>query len=311
MSMKSKYAILATGIAILFILLLQGMWLYNAYKLAGAEMANKVNDCLNESVYADISSRLESVTKALPDGSTISTDTISEKYTMFIPENVYLQESLIRLKQPLILRGLNRILSESLCRKAISIKYSLCRVNTKTGEVLESTVPGFNKGNVLCTKIFRVRKSQPIGVQVLFEPPYKAMFQQMTLLLVGSVLMIIIVAFCVFYQIRIIIRQNKIAQLRQDFTYAMIHDMKTPLSSIYMGINMLKSGRLDNKPEKKEKYFDICMQESEHLLALTNRILTIAKLEQGELSLNKQIIDLPKLINSLVDKFWQINNLLV
>jgi two-component system phosphate regulon sensor histidine kinase PhoR len=301
--MRGRYTKLATGIAIFFILLLQGMWLYNAYKLARAEIVNKVNDCLNESVQTDIYSRLDLVTKALPNGSTISSDTISEKCSVFIPENVYLQESLVRFKQPLILRGLNRILSASLCRKAIFIEYSLCRVNSKTGEILESTLPGFNKSNVLRTKIFPVRKSEPIGVQVLFEPPYKAMFQQMTLLLIGSALMVVIVAFCVFYQIRIIIRQNKIAQLRQDFTYAMIHDMKTPLSSIYMGINMLKSGRLDNKPDKKEKYFDICMQESEHLLALTNRILTIAKLEQGELNLNKQIIDLPKLIKSLVDKF--------
>lgn len=301
--MKGKYTKLATGIAILFILLLQGMWLYNAYKLAGAEIVNKVNDCLNESVQKDIFRRLDSSLSRLPKESTISTDTLSGGNSAFIPGNVDLQESLARFKQPLMLRGLNRILSESLCRKEIFIEYSLCRVNTKTGEILESTVPGFNKSNILRTKIFPVRKSQPIGVQVLFEPPYKAIFQQMTLLLVGSALMIVIVAFCVFYQIRIIIRQNKIAQLRQDFTYAMIHDMKTPLSSIYMGINMLKSGRLDNKPDKKEKYFDICMQESEHLLALTNRILTIAKLEQGELNLNKQIIDLPKLINSLIDKF--------
>jgi len=66
---------------------------------------------------------------------------------------------------------------------------------------------------------------------------------------------------------------------------------------------MLRSGKLDDKKEKKEKYFEICMDESNHLLTLTNRILTIAKLEQGELKLNKQIVDLKEMIGSLVNKF--------
>lgn len=42
---------------------------------------------------------------------------------------------------------------------------------------------------------------------------------------------------------------NKISQIREDFSYAMVHDMKTPLSTIMMVQDMLKSGRLDTRPE--------------------------------------------------------------
>lgn len=44
---------------------------------------------------------------------------------------------------------------------------------------------------------------------------------------------------------------NKISQIREDFSYAMVHDMKTPLSTIMMVQDMLKSGRLEGKPEIK------------------------------------------------------------
>ena len=74
---------------------------------------------------------------------------------------------------------------------------------------------------------------------------------------------------------------NKISQIREDFSYAMEHDMKTPLSTIMMVQDMLKSGRLEGKPEIKNKYMNIAQSETEHLFALTNKILTISKLESN------------------------------
>jgi two-component system phosphate regulon sensor histidine kinase PhoR len=44
------------------------------------------------------------------------------------------------------------------------------------------------------------------------------------------------------------------AALRNDFSYAMVHDMKSPLSSIIMGAHFLHSGKVDDKPQIKEKY---------------------------------------------------------
>ena len=40
-------------------------------------------------------------------------------------------------------------------------------------------------------------------------------------------------------QVAIIRTQQKNARIQKDFSYAMIHDMKTPLSTISMGINTL------------------------------------------------------------------------
>lgn len=86
-------------------------------------------------------------------------------------------------------------------------------------------------------------------------------FQRMTLLLLATVLIMVLVIVCIIYQIRIIVRQDKIAKLREDFSYAMIHDMKTPLSSILMGTQILETGKLDTQPEKKARYFRILKEE--------------------------------------------------
>jgi Osmosensitive K+ channel histidine kinase len=303
--MNSNYAKFITAIAILFILLLQGLWLYNAYRFVSGQIENKINICLSESNQKEVFARLSIALQSMPKGAFISSDTISGESTSFLPNYVDLQESLVKLNRPLVISSLDSLFSKSLEQSHLKVKYILNKVNPQTGEVIQTTGKNTEElfKGALKSIIIPTNKKNTEGVQVLLISPYKVIFEQMTLMLVGSVLMALVIGYCIFFQIKIIVRQNKIAQLRQDFTYAMIHDMKTPLSTILMGINMLRSGKLDDKKEKKEKYFEICMDESNHLLTLTNRILTIAKLEQGELKLNKQIVDLKEMIGSLVNKF--------
>ena len=57
------------------------------------------------------------------------------------------------------------------------------------------------------------------------------------------------------------------------------------------------------KPEKKEKFFDILEKETEHLLALTNKVLTISKLEHGQLLLEKSWIPIRPMIEELTQMF--------
>ena len=66
---------------------------------------------------------------------------------------------------------------------------------------------------------------------------------------------------------------------------------------------MLRSGKVDSKPEKKEKHFDILEAEAQHLLALVNKVLTISKLEHGQLLLDKNWIQLRPMVDELVHTF--------
>lgn len=127
-------------------------------------------------------------------------------------------------------------------------------------------------------------------------------------LLVSTTILIIVVFSCIIYQIKIIFRLNKIFQIREDFSYALIHDMKTPLSTIFMTLNFLHSGRLDDKPEMKERYYKIAESEADHLLILTNKVLIISKLESHKLEMIKDEVALTPMINKLVEKFTAKTN---
>lgn len=128
-------------------------------------------------------------------------------------------------------------------------------------------------------------------------------FDQSKFTLFASILTMVVIILSIIDQINYIDEQERVKLLREDFSYAMVHDMKSPLTSIIMGTRYLHSGVLEKKPEIKEKYFNIVEDEAQHLLSLINRLLTISKLEHGKLNIRKVEINLEGLVSDVVDKF--------
>lgn len=125
----------------------------------------------------------------------------------------------------------------------------------------------------------------------------------MGLLMIATAIMMIMVITCIIYQIKIIIRQDKISKVREDFSYAMIHDMKTPLSSILACTSLLHSGKTESTPQLRERYFCIIEDETGHLLNLANKVLTISKLESHKLEMAKITFQLKPMVEDLIEKF--------
>ncbi|WP_300728953.1 sensor histidine kinase KdpD [uncultured Bacteroides sp.] len=208
-----------------------------------------------------------------------------------------------RFNKPLDLQRLDSIYSVLLDSVGIHAEIATCVTDT-LGNLLQSSRPiDWKNPHLLKTVMVPMNLEESVFVQGVITNPYEIVFRHMTLLLLATVLVMILVICCIVYQIRIILRQDKIAKVREDFSYAMIHDMKTPLSSIVMGTQVLESGRLDNQPEKKARYFRILKEEGEHLITLTNKILTISKLENHQLKLVKAPCALRPMLEDLADKY--------
>lgn len=147
-----------------------------------------------------------------------------------------------------------------------------------------------------------IRRDQSRAIQLALNNPYPELAQKLSPLFLLSAFILGFFAIIIVQLLRFITEQEQMAELRNDFSYAMVHDMKSPLSSIIMGAHFLHSGKVDDKPQIKEKYYTIIEEEAEHLLALVNKLLTISKLENKKLILNKWDIDIEPIITDLIDK---------
>ena len=154
----------------------------------------------------------------------------------------------------------------------------------------------------LLTKPVSIRRNQSKAIRLALNNPYPELAQKLSPLFLISAIILGFFAIIIFQLLRFITEQEQIAELRNDFSYAMVHDMKSPLSSIIMGAHFLHSGKVDDKPQIKEKYYSIIDDEAEHLLTLVNKLLTISKLENKKLILNKWDINLEPIIDDLIEK---------
>lgn len=274
---------------------LQLMWLCNTYMLIRENICEEIDQILYKAIEEEALKRFDKTPKGtnIEGGSTDS-----------IPEITYLEEGLYNLGYYISIKDVDSISSTLLLKHNINSDFILNIINPKTKEVLQQSKKEslFLLGAIHSKKIpIRINQSQ--AVQMILVDPHQAIFTRMGLLLLATVVMVIFAFIGLFYQIKIILTERKIAQLKEDFSYAMIHDMKTPISSAIMCTSRLHSGKLDNKPEIRNKYFNIVESELEHLLTLSNKVLTLAKLENKKLEMNKKEFLLTPMIQDLIEKF--------
>ena len=294
--MKTYYIRFITILGLSIVLLVQLVWLVNSYNFVKDELKIKSTNMLEQAIMEETFSRLQN----LPVGTKVQSRTEEDK-NMNLPEFVYMQESLEQLKSPIILDSINHIYKQLLLKNNYP---SECMISISKNDTIIQHI-GNKPYSLFSLQTGKVplRKDYSIVIQAQLANPNNLFFGKMGLLLVSTTILLVFVVFCIIYQVRIISKINKISQIREDFSYAMVHDMKTPLSTIMMIQDMLESGRLEGKPEIKNKYMSIAKSETDHLFALTNKILTISKLENHKLEMNKTEVELTPIIEKLIEKF--------
>lgn len=289
---KGAYFPIITVLGICAAISLQLMWLHNSYTQTNHTIFEQGNQIITAAVEKEASLRFDKT----PKGTTIKGDMEDS-----IPEITYFYQGLTDLGYPISIQAVDSIASILMAEAGITDRYSICTVNMKTGEILETSKP--LKMSLLINNvesdIVPITTDLTQGVQLIVFHPYITMLDRNGLLMLASLCILIVVSGCIFYQVKVILHQRKVAKLRENFSYAMIHDMKTPLSSIITCGNFLQQGLLDDQPALKEQYFNIIQTQSGHLLRLAEKVLTIAKLEAHKLEMNKQTLELKPLIEKL------------
>ena len=275
---------------------LQMIWIYNSYELIRNDLLKVSSEVFEKALREETNLAC----KEIPEGTEILAGPESDS----IPSITHLYEGIQDIGIEISINRMDSLVEIFLRDKDISNNHYINIIDIKNDTIIKSTSE--NQADLddrLNSKIIPIKTDLSQGVQLVLLNPYIYIFKRMGLMLAGTFIIMLIVIVCISHQIRFISRFEKIFQIREDFSYAMIHDMKTPLTSIIMALKFLRSGKLDNRQEMKDKYFDIAENEADHLLTLTNKVLTISKLENHKLEMNKTEVELTPIIEKLTEKF--------
>ncbi|MBQ2858278.1 MAG: HAMP domain-containing histidine kinase [Bacteroidaceae bacterium] len=277
-------------------IIIQLVWLYHSFVFVRNEVSLQASILLDRALWEETLSRCYSLPPNTQiDGKT--EDDIKEDFA----EYVYMQQSLENEGFPFKLDSIGLIGNRLLNEKGYTAKFRLYEFRDSV------LVKSFDEANISLLDVeikdFPMRKDYTVYITGRLTNTEGLYMEKMGMLLFSTFLLMIFAIGCLVFQIKTIRWQKQVLKMREDFSYAIIHDMKTPLSSIAMVLNFLRSGRLEGKPEMKEKYCRIAEEETEHLLNLTNKVLTISKLEAHKMVMNKTMTELQPIVERLVDKF--------
>ena len=308
--MPGKNIKIVTFLSLIVIVAIQGSWLVHTYRMIEAELLQVSNRLFPQVVVDEAKTRLDRLSNAKDEDITLSFSTNFD-YEREIDQTLfdYLAVLVNDYADSVYHSSISLPLADSIFTARLAQEGYQAQVRCRLVDSLG--VPLQEEDNSAWKHSFKTLRTNPVylnrehtqALRATILNPYWIAFRQMGVLFVATVLLLVFVAGCIVYQVRIIIRQNRIARLRQDFTYAMIHDMKTPITTISMTGHTLESGLLDRNPELKKQYFAILNEESAHLLSLSEKILTIAKLEQSRLKLAQETVSLSVLFDELTQKY--------
>ncbi len=126
-------------------------------------------------------------------------------------------------------------------------------------------------------------------------------WQAMALNFWGSAVLLFIMIACFYVAITTILKQKKLAEVKNDFINNMTHEFKTPISTISLATQLIQEDPMVLRNDSVQRYLGIIKDENIRLGQQVERVLQTAQMEKEEISLKKKNVDLHALIHQVVE----------
>ncbi|MGL1887117.1 MAG: HAMP domain-containing histidine kinase [Reichenbachiella sp.] len=117
----------------------------------------------------------------------------------------------------------------------------------------------------------------------------------------SATLLLVVVFFAV--SLLFINRQRKLSELQRDFVDNMTHEFKTPISTIALSAEVLKSPEIRTDKNRLLKYAGIIEKESMKLQHHVDRILQMSNSNQSQLDLNNERVELAGFLEEIIASY--------
>lgn len=125
--------------------------------------------------------------------------------------------------------------------------------------------------------------------------------EQNSWLLILSILLFAGIVAGYFLSVSTLISQKKLAEIQRDFINNTTHEFKTPLATISVAAEMIRSHRKDMPDSQLDKYASIIYEENKRIQRQVDQILQIALLDNDNYKYYLKPVDLQKTLEKCVD----------
>lgn len=136
------------------------------------------------------------------------------------------------------------------------------------------------------------------GVQ--FPNREAQILNQMGIWSFSSIVLLVVIVFFA-YTLFVILKQKRLSEIQKDFINNMTHEFKTPIATIALSTEVLKSPDIIRQPERLLNYTTIIENENKRLKQHVERVLQMAKLDKETIELKKEPVNLHEVVQEVTN----------
>jgi len=217
-----------------------------------------------------------------------------------------LQETNVPIYKRINFDSLGSILRAELLANNITLvpsyRVSLAKKDSTIFMTAANVKGEFSPGNTYKVPLFGNDIFRDPGMLfVSFPDKNSAIVANLSATLASSVGLLLVLVFIFSYTLYAILRQKKISEMKTDFINNMTHEFKTPVATIMIASEALRDPEVTADKARLKRLAGIIYDENVRLGSHIERVLSIARLEKGELNMENTAVDMNDLIMIVLD----------
>lgn len=215
-------------------------------------------------------------------------------------------ENLMTPRKPIFERinpsQLDSLLKNELLAKGIDIHYEYAITQKDYPNYLLANIPKKNeklsdsrlKAALFPNDVFQAGMNE---LRVFFPKKTDFLLGKIWSALLSSGVLILVILICFGYSIRVILKQKKLSEIKNDFINNMTHELKTPIATVSLAVEALNDKEIAGSL-LRDKYLKVIGDENKRLSNQVEKVLQIATVDKKDYQLKKEILD----VHSLIDE---------
>ena len=154
--------------------------------------------------------------------------------------------------------------------------------------------------NPLLTVYYAYSPLDHPGVFIHLKLPTQPVFYQMGIQLIVSFGITFLLIVCLIFQVRTILKQRKMNEIRENFVNTMVHELKRPVQTLKTFVSFLKDQKMRSDVEATEQVVRDAMFELDNLSAYLNKLKDMLQADSETTSLHIIRFDLHELVEKVI-----------
>lgn len=143
---------------------------------------------------------------------------------------------------------------------------------------------------------------KPGYLHLRFPKERKFIFSNSGFMLITSILVVLAIIYIFYWTVKAIIDQKRNSEIKNDFINNMTHELKTPISTISLAVEVLNDPVMAQNKTLLTRYLKMINEENKRLGMLVEEVLQSAALDKAAFKLKRERVNVADLVAEVASK---------